>query len=164
MVAILTFGATPTMPIPFAAAAIVPAVWVPWKLSSNHAAGVWFGDPADARDAVGEVHVRGQVGMLVIDAGVDVPDHNGTAAGRDRVGLGHLDLGHVPLPERARITPRAAAVVPADADVSTVITSTALVRVANPAVAVAPSTRRSSITALRNEALLERAMTTPISG
>ena len=58
----------------------------------------------------------------------------------------------------------AAAVVPADADVSTVIASTALVRVANPAVAVAPSTRRSSITALRNEALLERAMTTPISG
>ena len=28
--AILTFGATPTMPIPFDAAAIVPAVCVPW--------------------------------------------------------------------------------------------------------------------------------------
>ena len=27
--AIFTFGATPTMPMPFAAAAIVPAVWVP---------------------------------------------------------------------------------------------------------------------------------------
>ena len=32
--AILTFGATPTIPIPFDAAAIVPAVCVPWPLSS----------------------------------------------------------------------------------------------------------------------------------
>jgi hypothetical protein len=32
--AILTFGATPTMPMPFDPAAIVPAVCVPWPLSS----------------------------------------------------------------------------------------------------------------------------------
>ena len=32
--AIFTFGATPTMPMPLDAAAIVPAVWVPWPLSS----------------------------------------------------------------------------------------------------------------------------------
>ena len=32
--AILTLGATPTIPIPFEAAAIVPAVCVPWPLSS----------------------------------------------------------------------------------------------------------------------------------
>src|SRR6266849_3923850 len=37
--AIFTFGATPTMPMPFRAAAIVPAVWVPWPLSSFHADG-----------------------------------------------------------------------------------------------------------------------------
>jgi len=34
MPATLTFGATPTMPIVFFAAAIVPAVCVPWPLSS----------------------------------------------------------------------------------------------------------------------------------
>ena len=39
MPAIFTFGATPTMPIPLEAAAIVPAVWVPWPLSSSHAPG-----------------------------------------------------------------------------------------------------------------------------
>src|SRR6266550_4325085 len=40
-----TSGATPTMPIPFAAAAIVPAVWVPWPLSSFQAAGLLSGAP-----------------------------------------------------------------------------------------------------------------------
>ena len=34
MPAILTLGATPTMPMPFEAAAIVPAVWVPWPFRS----------------------------------------------------------------------------------------------------------------------------------
>ncbi len=29
-----TFGATPTIPTPFCAAAIVPAVWVPWPNTS----------------------------------------------------------------------------------------------------------------------------------
>jgi hypothetical protein len=37
--AILTFGATPTIPIVFFAAAIVPAVCVPWPLSSFQALG-----------------------------------------------------------------------------------------------------------------------------
>jgi hypothetical protein len=32
--AIFTFGATPTMPMPFCAAAIVPAVCVPWPKTS----------------------------------------------------------------------------------------------------------------------------------
>jgi hypothetical protein len=32
--AILTFGATPTIPMPFCAAAIVPAVCVPWPKTS----------------------------------------------------------------------------------------------------------------------------------
>src|SRR3990172_12922 len=45
MPAILTFGGTPTMPIPFAAAAIVPAVCVPWPLSSFQAAGAVLGTP-----------------------------------------------------------------------------------------------------------------------
>jgi len=46
--AIFTFGATPTMPIPFEAAAIVPAVCVPWPLSS------WAAVPArGAAHAVG---------------------------------------------------------------------------------------------------------------
>ena len=45
MPAIFTFGATPTMPRPFLAAAIVPAVCVPWPSSSIHAAGSWFGTP-----------------------------------------------------------------------------------------------------------------------
>src|SRR5260370_41732375 len=40
MAAIFTFGATPTMPKPTFAAAIVPAVWVPWPLSSFPADGV----------------------------------------------------------------------------------------------------------------------------
>ena len=34
MPAIFTFGATPTMPVPFDAAAIVPAVCVPWPTTS----------------------------------------------------------------------------------------------------------------------------------
>ena len=34
MPAIFTFGATPTIPNPFEAAAMVPAVCVPWPLSS----------------------------------------------------------------------------------------------------------------------------------
>src|SRR5919198_5137665 len=45
MPAILTLGATPTMPIPLAAAAIVPAVWVPWPWSSIHAEGDLSGAP-----------------------------------------------------------------------------------------------------------------------
>jgi hypothetical protein len=45
MAAIRTFGATPPMPRPFFAAAIVPAVCVPWPLSSIHAPGDWFGTP-----------------------------------------------------------------------------------------------------------------------
>src|SRR5439155_869846 len=38
MPAIRTFGATPTTPIPFDAAATMPAVCVPWPLSSSAAA------------------------------------------------------------------------------------------------------------------------------
>ena len=41
----LTLGATPVMPKPFDAAAIVPAVWVPWPLWSSHAAGAVTGAP-----------------------------------------------------------------------------------------------------------------------
>ena len=41
MPAIWTLGATPTIPMPFFAAAIVPAVWVPCPLSSCQAAGFW---------------------------------------------------------------------------------------------------------------------------
>jgi hypothetical protein len=37
--AIFTFGATPVMPKPFAAAAIVPVVCVPWPWRSSQAAG-----------------------------------------------------------------------------------------------------------------------------
>src|SRR2546428_10313389 len=45
MPAIFTFGATPTMPMPFLAAAMVPAVWGPWPLSSIQADGLVFGTP-----------------------------------------------------------------------------------------------------------------------
>lgn len=45
MAAILTLGATPTMPMPLSAAAMVPAVWVPWPSTSAQAAGVWSGTP-----------------------------------------------------------------------------------------------------------------------
>ena len=45
MPAIFTFGATPTMPTPFDAAAIVPAVCVPWPLSSFAAAAPGTGAP-----------------------------------------------------------------------------------------------------------------------
>src|SRR5712691_6027699 len=47
MAAIFTFGATPTMPAPDVsfAAAMVPAVWVPWPLSSFHADGLVLGAP-----------------------------------------------------------------------------------------------------------------------
>src|SRR6185312_16647023 len=48
--AIRTLGATPTMPIPFAAAAIVPAVCVPWPLWSIHADGVGSATP-DSQEA-----------------------------------------------------------------------------------------------------------------
>jgi hypothetical protein len=45
MAAILTLGATPTMPKPIFAAAMVPAVWVPWPLSSFQAARLVLGTP-----------------------------------------------------------------------------------------------------------------------
>jgi hypothetical protein len=45
MPAIRTSGATPTIPTPFAAAAIVPAVCVPWPLSSSAAAAPATGAP-----------------------------------------------------------------------------------------------------------------------
>src|SRR5712691_4007147 len=45
MAAIFTFGATPTMPKPTFAAAIVPAVWVPWPLSSFQADGLVLAVP-----------------------------------------------------------------------------------------------------------------------
>ena len=43
--AILTRGATPVIPKPFDAAAIVPAVWVPWPAWSSHAASAETGAP-----------------------------------------------------------------------------------------------------------------------
>jgi hypothetical protein len=49
--AIFVFGATPVMPNPFCAAAVVPAVCVPWPLRSSHAAGLGFGAP-DSQDAL----------------------------------------------------------------------------------------------------------------
>ena len=45
MAASLTLGATPTTPKPFRAAAMVPAVCVPWPLSSFQAAGAVIGMP-----------------------------------------------------------------------------------------------------------------------
>jgi hypothetical protein len=45
MPASFTLGATPTIPMVFLAAAIVPAVWVPCPLSSIHAAGLVSGAP-----------------------------------------------------------------------------------------------------------------------
>ncbi len=41
----LTFGAMPTMPIPFDSAAITPATFEPWPESSTHEAGSRFGLP-----------------------------------------------------------------------------------------------------------------------
>ena len=104
--AILTFGATPTMPIPLAAAAIVPAVCVPWPLLSFQAAGLVFGDAADARGALGEVDVRCEVRVGVVQPGVDVADDDGRAAAGDRVGRGRVDLGHVPLQARQAVGTR----------------------------------------------------------
>ena len=45
MTASFTFGAMPTMPWPFASAAMMPATFVPWPESSFQAAGSRFGAP-----------------------------------------------------------------------------------------------------------------------
>ena len=70
--AILTFGATPTMPMVFFAAAIVPAVCVPCPLSSFQALGAVFGTP---------------------------PTHD-TLFEKSTFGLRRVDLPHVPLERR----------------------------------------------------------------
>ena len=95
--AIFTFGATPTIPMPFFAAAIVPAVWVPWPLSSSTPTGAGFGTPPTQETLFGEVDVRRQVGMRVVEPGVDVADDDGGAAPVDCPCLGRMDLVHVPL-------------------------------------------------------------------
>ena len=78
MPAILTFGATPTMPMPLEAAAIVPAVWVPWPLSSFAATAALDGRTAHAVGASCVVDVRREVGVRVVEPGVDVADDRRT--------------------------------------------------------------------------------------
>jgi hypothetical protein len=78
----VTFGATPAIPSPLRAPAIVPATWVPWPwpLSSSSAGSTQEGMLAgsvDEPDVGGEVaaqlavEVRLDVGVAAVDAGVD---------------------------------------------------------------------------------------------
>src|SRR5688500_10753595 len=94
MPATLTFGATPTMPAPFDAAAMVPAVWVPCPLSALAAAAPWTGAPL-RQVAVGAV--------AVVVTGVDGAGHDRRAAAGDGVRLGRVHLAHVPLEAGERV-------------------------------------------------------------
>ena len=96
MPAIFTFGATPTIPVPLEAAAMVPAVCVPCPFTSLPGSS-GCGSAARAVGAVRRVVVRRQVRVGEVQAGVDVADDDLGAAAGDRVSLGRLDLSHVPL-------------------------------------------------------------------
>ena len=99
MPAIFTFGATPTMPVPFEAAAIVPAVCVPWPLTSFPGRS-GAGAPLEQSALFAASVVRSDVRVREVEPCVDVADDDGRAAAGDRVGLGRVDLAHVPLQAR----------------------------------------------------------------
>src|SRR6476661_5747970 len=99
--AIRTFGATPTMPTPLRAAAMVPATWVPWSLVvGNHPVGERSGRPASVQfTELALSDVGGEVRVVRVDAAVE---HVAGAVG-DLVGLVGLDHLHVPLLGLARV-------------------------------------------------------------
>src|SRR5690348_14931891 len=92
-----TFGAMPTMPLPFFAAAMVSATWVPWSLvvGCQDFQSV-LGFPPSMQEAESEVLVGG------VDTGVEDADHDVPAAQGGLVRLVDADGPHVPLvgPER----------------------------------------------------------------
>ena len=90
MFTIVTFGATPAMPMPFSAAPTLPATCVPWPSSSSFAGSTQLGVLAravDRRDVGHEVprqrrvEVRRDVRMRPVDAGVEDPDQNAFVPG-----------------------------------------------------------------------------------
>src|SRR5713226_6715040 len=86
MPAICTLGATPTMPTPFFAAAMVPAVWVPCPLSSFQAAGSWFGTPP-IQDTLSAKSTFGQIRMGEVESSVDIADDDRCTAAVDGASL-----------------------------------------------------------------------------
>ena len=97
MTASLTFGAMPTMPWPFASAAIRPATFVPWPGVVVPGSGILVRRAADARDAARGVDVAVQVRVARVDARVDDADEHLRAPARDLVRVGRLDPLRVPL-------------------------------------------------------------------
>ena len=71
-----TFGATPTMPTPLRAAAMVPATWVPWSLVVGYQPVAERVRPAGvgAVHRVGDVDVGGEVRVVGVDAAVQDAD------------------------------------------------------------------------------------------
>ena len=163
MPATFTFGATPTIPIPLLAAAIVPAVCVPWPLSSC-AARPGTGAPLDAVDAVRHVDVLAQVRVIEVDSGIDVADEHGRASARDRVRLRRVDLPHVPLERRKRVRVGRGRVRKVALRRARRVGVAAGSWNAKPSVAEAFSTFAFRSRLSRNDGFVELATTTPICG
>ena len=82
--------------MPLAAAAIVPAVCVPWPWRSSHAAGCVSGAPV-SHETVRAKSRLVDVRVILVDPRVDVAHDDGGAAARDRMRLRRGDLAHIPL-------------------------------------------------------------------
>ena len=106
--ATFTPGATPAMPTPLMAAAIVPATCVPWsEVVGFHAASDVSRTPP-MQDALLSLAICvARSGWVLGDAAVEHADHDGRAAGGDGVAAG-VDLRHVPLLAPQRLGGRVA--------------------------------------------------------
>ena len=154
-----TFGATPTIPIPFAAAAMVPAVWVPCPLSSAQAAGLVSGAPLMQDALLAKSTLAAKSGCVASrpvsmspTTTVGLPPVIACASGAWICCMSHCR------PARVSSAPGAAA----GAAVGPVLAITSPSLVPRPSVRAAPLTLLFCCTAEAKVALLDRAMTTPI--
>ena len=92
--------------MPFSAAAMVPAVWVPWPLSSVRRRGLDRPRRRRRRRCSRSRCSARRSGCVKSSPGVDVADEHGRAPAVDRVSLWGMDLRHVPLPLRQAVAPR----------------------------------------------------------
>ncbi len=158
MPASFTLGATPTIPIPFLAAAIVPAVWVPCPLSSIHAAGLVSGTPP-IQDTLSAKSTFGARSGCVKSRPVSMsptttsglPPLMACACGALIWFMSHC--------RPDRLSPPGAGT---GASTGPLLSITSLTFVANPSVRAAPATLPFCCTVAAKLGPLDRAITTPI--